>query len=672
MGSRAYAPGYAPARSGDPTSYSYAVVRGTGPRPGRLIWRPLPAALFGSGALVALGLLGHLERPGWWWMVGLVLAAGVHLPIARLNREIERVYARCVGAAAALWLSIAWAYGPEGETVLVLVVAALGAVVPWAIHRRVRGAVTIGWPALPAPAASRRLVVARAIKWLRDCVPAVRLQRRAGREFRRLQGRWIMTAMLREINLAGSRIVAAHWNWRGPTWVRLQLEGARTKGDVAAVLGQVEAMWHLPAGTLQLREVEGAGAHLVELHLRPLEHLEPLPDMVPWDGVAPEDLHAPWRLGVFGGAREVRVHPVDPKTGKLLPHVMCAGQTGWGKGGFVNLVLAQVALSPWWECWGIDAKDGMELGPWEPVFRHLTDDPDAGSVRLLKLLVEEMHRRNRLTRSRGKRSWTPTPEEPLILLVVDEWAELSVPAKEVLDTLVRQCRASGILLLLCTQRPSAAKTDPKGLGDTRSQLGTVISYYQRRGDGDLTFGVGAREWMPHTLTERGRALIFCLAEGLTEPEPFQTFWVTDEAVAAIVERYVSVRSLPKREPSDEQDHPAPALAGEWSSRTVPYQPPAPMPEAESPEPGRPVLHLVEAVDPSDALVRLCEILDAAPEEGVKRSELIARTRMSASWVDQQLRYLRAAGRAYKVPGVGRARWRGRGQPVQSVVQEESR
>ena len=91
MGSRAYAPTYAPARSADPTSYSYAVVRGTGPRPGRLIWRPLPAALFGAGALVALGLLGHLERPGWWWLVGLVLAAGVHLPIHRLDREIERV-----------------------------------------------------------------------------------------------------------------------------------------------------------------------------------------------------------------------------------------------------------------------------------------------------------------------------------------------------------------------------------------------------------------------------------------------------------------------------------------------------------------------------------------------------------------------------------------------------
>src|SRR5262249_25120613 len=156
-----------------------------------------------------------------------------------------------------------------------------------------------------------------------------------------------------------------------------------------------------------------------------------------------------------------------------------------------------------------DVKGGLELGPWEGLFRELADSDEAATV-LVRRAIAEMQRRWGVMRAERRRVWIPSRERPLIMLVVDEWAQLSVTPKDVLDTLVRQARATGFWLVLCTQRVSAHKTGGTGqTGDAKSQLGVAVSYYQLSGDEALTFGDGARRegWRPDLLERPGRALI---------------------------------------------------------------------------------------------------------------------------------------------------------------------
>lgn len=72
----------------------------------------------------------------------------------------------------------------------------------------------------------------------------------------------------------------------------------------------------------------------------------------------------------------------------------------------------------------IDPKGGMELGAGAPLFGAFSHDATDTTVDMLRSLVTVMHARaNRL---RGhSRLHTPTPAEPLFVLVIDEIAALT-------------------------------------------------------------------------------------------------------------------------------------------------------------------------------------------------------------------------------------------------------
>jgi S-DNA-T family DNA segregation ATPase FtsK/SpoIIIE len=189
------------------------------------------------------------------------------------------------------------------------------------------------------------------------------------------------------------------------------------------------------------------------------------------------------RLGDIYSGRPQKTSPLVAWLGKgidgnavwtdiaKMPHVLVAGTTGSGKSGCVNAILSSILMqaSPNEVRLVLVDPKQVELNHYENVPHLLT--PVVTSPRLaanvLANLIGEMESRygimgqarcrnlDELNRARRKAGEPPLPH---ILCVIDELADLMMVAPaEVEDSIIRlaqKSRATGIHLVLATQRPS--------------------------------------------------------------------------------------------------------------------------------------------------------------------------------------------------------------------------
>ena len=189
------------------------------------------------------------------------------------------------------------------------------------------------------------------------------------------------------------------------------------------------------------------------------------------------------RLGDIYAARPEKTSPLVAWLGRgidgnavwtdlaKMPHVLVAGTTGSGKSGCVNAILSSILMhaSPNDVRLVLVDPKQVELNHYENVPHLLT--PVVTSPRLaanvLANLIGEMESRYgimgqarcrnlaELNRARAKAGEAPLPH---ILCVIDELADLMmVSPAEVEDSIIRlaqKSRATGIHLVLATQRPS--------------------------------------------------------------------------------------------------------------------------------------------------------------------------------------------------------------------------
>ena len=107
----------------------------------------------------------------------------------------------------------------------------------------------------------------------------------------------------------------------------------------------------------------------------------------------------------------------------------------------------------------------------------------------------------------GQRAWDPTPDNPALVIIVDEYAEMPKEAHGYADSVARLGRAVAVSLLAATQRPSQ---DAMGNGAVRSQMDIRICLRVReRRDVDLILGQGAFKagWHAHQLSQPSAFLI---------------------------------------------------------------------------------------------------------------------------------------------------------------------
>ena len=153
------------------------------------------------------------------------------------------------------------------------------------------------------------------------------------------------------------------------------------------------------------------------------------------------------------------------------PHMMIAGSTGSGKSCFLHSVITSLMYkyTPSRLKLAIIDFKRVEMAVYNGTPYLLTDkvvDNDEDALELFNIVCDEMERRYDLLVQMGCRNigeyndkCEPSEKLPFIAVFVDEYADISTsPLSKEFDAVIRKlsqkARASGIHLVLATQRPS--------------------------------------------------------------------------------------------------------------------------------------------------------------------------------------------------------------------------
>jgi S-DNA-T family DNA segregation ATPase FtsK/SpoIIIE len=219
-------------------------------------------------------------------------------------------------------------------------------------------------------------------------------------------------------------------------------------------------------------------------------------------------------------------------------HVLVAGATNSGKGSVLWSLIAALAggvRSGLVELWVFDPKGGMELAAGLPLFaRFAYDDPDS-MAGVLEEAVKRM--RLRAARLRGvARQHTPTVDDPLIVVVVDELASLTAyisdrkvkeRIKDALSLLLSQGRAVGVHVVAALQDPRKDVLPFRDLFPTR--IGLRLTEPEQC---DLVLGDGARDRGAacDQIPESAAGVGYVALDGVREPVRVRFSYLTDDHI----------------------------------------------------------------------------------------------------------------------------------------------
>jgi DNA segregation ATPase FtsK/SpoIIIE, S-DNA-T family len=497
-----------------------------------------------------------------------------------ISRTIERGYTATVIATIGGWLAAAIANGPLAKPLpMVALIATVILAVPWWFHRRRRAKVRVerkisGWPDIAD-----------------------------------------------NIGLPGSHIasvVVDAWGWTA----RVILRKGTTVAQAIARIPDIESGLELRPGSIR---VFPDGKHANRLIMRVVE-TEPLATVIPWPGPAIRSVAQPAEIGISEDGQPVRVL-------LLRRNVLIGGIAGSGKSGVLNVIIAILAACRDVRLWGVDLKGGMELGPWASCFERIATTPEDAND-LFRDAVTELNNRAASMAATGKRTWEPTPEDPALVIITDEHAELPEESHDCADSVARRGRAVAVNLIAATQRPTLAAMGRNTA--VRSQMDVRICLRVREPrDADLILGQGSLNsgWHAHRLTQPGEFLIS--DPGHAAPERNRAYLITDERRDQHAARYARPRPvLSAPVPDDPWQAPEPPLDTTGGPPVV----------VDRDEGQRPETALWDA------------LVDAGPE-GVSVGELAALCHRTRRWVYYRLQEHATAGRAVQVR---RGNWRGGG------------
>jgi S-DNA-T family DNA segregation ATPase FtsK/SpoIIIE len=347
---------------------------------------------------------------------------------------------------------------------------------------------------------------------------------------------------------------------------------------------------------------------------------DPHAQAIAWPGQPETLITRPVDIGLFEDGRTVGAVI-------LRRNALIGGTTGSGKSGIVNVILAYLIACADVTVWGVDLKGGMELQPWAQCLPRLATTPRETAA-LFRDATTELDRRAGMMTARGARVWNPTPDDPALVIVVDEYAEMPGEAQDDSDSVARRGRAVAVNMIAATQRPTQ---EAMGGNAVRSQMDVRICLRVReRRDADLILGQGFVNsgWHAHALTQPGAFLIS--APEHSAPERARGYLITDDQIARHAARHAGRWPVPGAPGPDS----APGTPG--STLT----PEALSPRGEEREAGH------GAADGAESALwaALCQ----ASAEGLPVWVLMSACGMGRSWVYYRLQALAAAGHAAQV------------------------
>jgi S-DNA-T family DNA segregation ATPase FtsK/SpoIIIE len=502
-----------------------------------------------------------------------------------LSLRAERIYAAFMTACAGSWLSAVTGLGPTTSPLpQLLLVGGMLVSIPWWVHRRRRARVRV----------ERKL----------DAWPDV----------------------AEKIGLTGSRMQSAVvdlWGWRA----RFALARGQTIEDVTAKIPAIESALGTFRGAVRVYPTRDDLANRFELRVL---DTDPHADAIPWPGPSVHSITEPIDLGPFEDATSARVL-------FLRRHGLFGGATGSGKSGGINVLLGNLTACADVVIWGVDLKRGMELQPWASCLDRLATTPEQACA-LLRDAVAVLEARAEYLTARGRRVWDPTPDMPALVIIIDEYAELSDDAPEAVqnaDSIARRGRAPAVTLIAATQRPTQKAM---GQGVLRSQMDIRISFRVReRKDVDLILGQGMLNagWHAHTLNAPGKFLVSAPEHDV--PRRARAYLVSDEAVEQTAQQHAALRPA-----LDEVSRTA--IEEARSGIHLRTSEPSAATQEDTPPDG----------DEDTPETALWAMLRDAPDDGIPVPHLMIATGMSRPWIYQRLRALSEANRVVQV---SRGRWR---------------
>lgn len=269
----------------------------------------------------------------------------------------------------------------------------------------------------------------------------------------------------------------------------------------------------------------------------------------PWD--APLTMDAiPFSVAEDGAPVALKVYESN---------ILVGGIPGSGKSGASTAILAGVARLPHTAIYGIDLKR-VELSPWKPRFEEIAKT-DQDALDLLRRLHGEMMSRYEWLEGNGLKKLSPatfTDEKPLIVLVIDELAQLvqggdknlTDEVKEILRQLVALGRAAGVTVITMTQKPETSII-PSAFRDLLAQRVAFATTTREMTDTVLGSGVSQSGGDAHLIPQALKGVNFLTNEESRVPRRTRAYWVPDEEVAGIAERTADLRiGLRLSTPSD--------------------------------------------------------------------------------------------------------------------------
>jgi hypothetical protein len=453
-----------------------------------------------AGFIVAA--MNHTHDAGYWLPVTCItvtVTAVVWFPLAVLRRHragrriarvfswlwdecgistgSERVYAGTVIAVTGGWLAAALASGPLSEPLPAIgAIATVILAIPWWLHRRRREKV-------------------RVEKIIEDDWPRV----------------------AEHIGLVGADIVSAVvdvWGWTA----RVALKKGITTEQAISKISAIESGMGFRPGSVRIFPDESRADRFI---MRVIEE-DPHSGPVPWQGPSITSVTQPVDIGISESGRPVHVLLLRRK-------VLVGGIMGSGKSGALNVIIAALAACNDVVLWGVDMKGGMELQPWASCFGRLAFTPEQANQPFRDAVATLNERAARMA-AEGKRVWEPTPHDPALIIITDEYAELPGESHDCADSIARRGRAVAVNLIAATQRPTQAAMGKNTA--VRSQMDVRICLRVReRRDVDLILSQGAFNsgWHAHQLSKPGQFLISDPEH--TTPEPNRAYLLTDERIA---------------------------------------------------------------------------------------------------------------------------------------------
>ncbi|MFD3429276.1 cell division protein FtsK [Nocardia fluminea] len=248
----------------------------------------------------------------------------------------------------------------------------------------------------------------------------------------------------------------------------------------------------------------------------------------------------------------------QPWTVRLLGNqVMVAGATGSGKGSVAWSLLA--ALGPAIRdgsvvVWVIDPKGGLEFGYARDWFARFASSSGVEALAILEDAAKLVQSRGEKYMTARARTITPSVDEPLVLLLIDEAASLTAyyTDRKIRDAITRclgviltQSRAVAVPVVGCLQDPSKEVLELRQLFPYR--VGLRLREHTQP---DMVFGKGGRDRgaLCDEIPENMPGVGFVEHETSTEITRVRAYWATDDDIDWIMATFPPLPRDPNGKP----------------------------------------------------------------------------------------------------------------------------